>query len=363
MAKQERPLRRGWTTGTCATAAAKAAFAALVTGEFPDPVAVTLPRGEQPRFALALARKDGAAATAGIVKDAGDDPDVTHGALICATVRAAKAGAGVSFRAGEGVGTVTRPGLPLPPGEPAINPVPRRMIEAAIAEVAAANSCAADAEVEISIPGGEALAAKTLNGRLGIVGGLSILGTTGVVVPYSCSAWIHSIHRGIDVARAAGLTHIAGATGASSEAAVRKLHGLPEIALIDMGDFVGGMLKYLRRHRIARVTIAGGVAKMTKLAQGLTDLHSKRGEVEFATLAGFAAAAGAAAALCDRIKAANTAAEAFALAQAEAVALGDVVAGAAHKTAADVVEGCDIAIEIAVFDREQNLVGRAPFGS
>jgi len=363
MAKQERPLRRGWTTGTCAAAAAKAAFAALVTGEFPDPVAVTLPRGERPSFALAVARKESTSATAGIVKDAGDDPDVTHGALVCATVRVGKSGAGISFRAGEGVGTVTRPGLPLPPGEPAINPVPRRMIQQAIAEVAAANSCAADAEVEISIPGGEALAAKTLNGRLGIVGGLSILGTTGIVVPYSCSAWIHSIHRGIDVARAAGLTHIAGATGASSEAAVQKLYGLPEIALIDMGDFVSGMLKYLRRHRIARVTIAGGVAKMTKLAQGLTDLHSKRGEVDFATLSGFAAVAGGSAKLCERIKAANTAAEAFALAQADGIALGDAVARAAHKTAAAVVEGCDIAVEVAVFDREQNLVGRAPFAS
>ena len=157
-----------------------------------------------------------------MIKDAGDDPDVTHGALICATVRAGAPGTGVTFRAGEGVGTVTRPGLPLPPGEPAINPVPRQMIRDAIAEVAAAAGGAADAEVEISIPGGEALAAKTLNGRLGIVGGLSILGTTGIVVPYSCSAWIHSIYRGIDVARAAGLTHVAGATGASFGAAVAK---------------------------------------------------------------------------------------------------------------------------------------------
>ncbi len=361
MAKQERPLRRGWTTGTCAAAAAKAAFAALKTGEFPDPVVVTLPRGEQPSFALAMTRKDDNTATAGIIKDAGDDPDVTHGALICATVRAGEAGGGVRFRAGEGVGTVTRPGLPLPPGEPAINPVPRRMIHDAIAEVAAAAGCAADADVEISIPGGEALAAKTLNGRLGIVGGLSILGTTGVVVPYSCSAWIHSIHSGIDVARAAGLMHVAGATGASSETGVQKLYGLPEIALIDMGDFVGGMLKYLRRHPVPRVTIAGGVAKMTKLAQGLTDLHSRRGEVDFATLAGFAAAAGGAAKLCERIKAANTAAEAFALAQAEGIALGDMVARVAQQTAAQVVAGHDIAVEIVLFDREQNLVGRAPF--
>jgi cobalt-precorrin-5B (C1)-methyltransferase len=237
------------------------------------------------------------------------------------------------------------------------------MIQNAIAEVAAAAGRAADAEVEISIPGGGALAAKTLNGRLGIVGGLSILGTTGIVVPYSCSAWIHSIHSGIEVARAAGLTHIAGATGASSETGVQKLYDLPEIALIDMGDFVGGMLKYLRRHPVPRVTIAGGVAKMTKLAQGFTDLHSKRGAVDLAELANVAAAAGGSAELCARIIAANTTAEAFTHAQAEGIALGDMVAQAAQETAADLVAGRDIAIEIVVFDREQNLVGRAPFAN
>src|ERR1700676_1607729 len=275
MTTQDRPLRRGWTTGACATAAAKAAYAALVTGEFPDPVAVTLPRGARVSFALALTRRDAGSATAGVIKDAGDDPDVTHGALIVATVRAGAPGSGVTFRAGAGVGTVTRPGLAIAPGEPAINPVPRRMIRDAIAEVAALENRARDVEVEIAIPGGEELAAKTLNGRLGIVGGLSILGTTGIVVPYSCSSWIHAIHSGIDVARAAGLLHVAGATGSNSEAAVQKLHGLSETALIDMGDFVGGMLKYAKRHPVPRITIAGGFAKMTKLGQGLLDLHSK----------------------------------------------------------------------------------------
>jgi cobalt-precorrin-5B (C1)-methyltransferase len=361
MSKLVAPLRRGWTTGTCAAAAAKAAYAALITGEFLDPVEVTLPRGEKPGFALAMTRMADGAATAGVVKDAGDDPDVTHGALVCATVRAGAAGGGVIFRAGAGVGTVTRAGLPVAVGEPAINPVPRRMIRDAIAEVAAGAGRVPDAEVEISIPGGEALAARTLNGRLGIVGGLSILGTTGIVVPYSCSAWIHAIHSGIDVARAAGLTHIAGATGASSETGAQKLYGLPEIALIDMGDFVGGMLKYLRNHPVPRVTIAGGVAKMTKLAQGLTDLHSKRGEVDLATLANRAAAVGGAAQLCERIMTASTAAEAFTLAAAEGLALGDAVAQAAQNTAAQLVAGRDIAIEVVLFDREQNLVGRAPF--
>ena len=363
MASQDRPLRRGWTTGTCATAAAKAAYTALLTGEFPDPVEVSLPRGGRPAFALATTARGEGSATAGVIKDAGDDPDVTHGALILATVKRGAPGSGVSFRAGEGVGMVTRAGLPVPPGEPAINPVPRQMLREAIDEVAAANGEAADVVLEIAIPGGEALAAKTLNGRLGIVGGLSILGTTGIVVPYSCSAWIHSIHSGIAVARAAGIAHIAGATGAASEAAVKKLHGLPETALIDMGDFVGGMLKYLRRHPVPRVTIAGGVAKMTKLAQGLTDLHSKRGEVDLAALAKFVNDAGGGTDVERRILAANTAAQAFGIAQAASTALGDEVAQAAQATAAQVIAGTEIAVEVVLFDRDQNLVGRAPFKS
>jgi cobalt-precorrin-5B (C1)-methyltransferase len=361
MAGHASPLRRGWTTGTCATAAAKAAYTALVTGAFPDPVEVTLPGGGRPAFALATTAKAAGTATAGVVKDAGDDPDVTHGALILATVRRSAGGSGVVFRAGEGVGTVTRPGLPLAPGEPAINPVPRQMMRAAIEEVAAEHGDTGDVEIEIAIPGGEALAAKTLNGRLGIVGGLSILGTTGIVVPYSCSAWIHSIHRGIDVARAAGLTHIAGATGSTSEAAVQKLHGLPETALIDMGDFVGGMLKYVRTHPVPRVTVAGGVGKMTKLAQGLLDLHSRRGSVELAVLAELAKSAGGSEDLATRILASNNAAEAFGHAEKDAIALGDAVARAAQETAQAVVVGKDIEIEIAVFDRDGRLVGSAPF--
>src|SRR5690606_15221399 len=194
--KPEGPLRRGWTTGACATAATKAAYTALLTGGFPDPVAIRLPKGEEPAFALARETLGDGWASAGIVKDAGDDPDVTHGATVIATLRRGAAGSGVTFRAGEGVGTVTLAGLPVPPGEPAINPVPRRMMTEVVAALAAAHGDAGDVAIEVSIPGGEALAAQTWNPRLGIVGGLSILGTTGVVVPFSCAAWIHSIHRG-----------------------------------------------------------------------------------------------------------------------------------------------------------------------
>ena len=150
----------------------------------------------------------------------------------------------------------------------------------------------ADVLVTISIPDGAAIAEKTWNPRLGIIGGLSILGTTGIVHPFSCAAWIHSIHRGVDVARAAGLTHVAGSTGSTSEAAVQQLYSLPDIALIDMGDFAGGLLKYLRVHPIDKVTIAGGFAKITKLAQGAMDLHSARSQIDLSFLAKIALKAG-----------------------------------------------------------------------
>lgn len=360
MSDEEKPLRRGWTTGACATAAAKAACAALLSGKFPDPVEIGLPGGRRVAFALAQWERGDGFARASVVKDAGDDPDVTHGALVSATVRRGPRGSGVTFRRGEGVGLVTRPGLPIPPGEPAINPVPRKMVAQAIAETAGEG---ADIEVEIAIGEGEELAKRTLNPRLGIVGGLSVLGTTGVVIPFSCAAWIHSIHRGIDVARAMGLDHIAGSTGNASETAVQKHHGLHEVALIDMGDFVGGMLKYVKAHPVPRVTIAGGVAKMTKLAQGMLDVHSKRGAPDLDMLADVAAGEGADAALVAQIRAANTVAQAFAEAEAAGIRVGDAIAKRAWATAAPVLGGGDIALEILVFDRDGRLVGEAPFAA
>ena len=293
--KPEGELRRGWTTGACAAAATKAAFAALRTGTFPDPVSIRLPKGETPSFALALEGKGEGWAQAGIIKDAGDDPDVTHGCTVIATVRSR--GKGVTFKAGKGVGTVTRAGLPIAVGEPAINPIPREMMRKVIEEQGGG-----DVEIEISIPDGEALAQKTWNPRLGIVGGLSILGTTGIVHPFSCAAWIASIHRGVDVARAMGLTHIAGCTGSTSEDAVRAHFNLPLEAMMDMGDFAGGLLKYVREHPVARVTIGGGFGKITKLAQGAMDLHSGRSQVDFEWLARFAPES-----LHEDVKAANTA--------------------------------------------------------
>ncbi len=354
-------LRRGWTTGACASGAARAAFEALLTGQFPDPVPVALPKGLRPEFALATHELHADFARAGIVKDAGDDPDVTHGALIVATVRLAPAGTGVTFKAGEGVGTVTRPGLPLPVGEPAINPAPRAMIRANIEDVAARIGALADADVEISVPGGEKIAERTANGRLGIVGGLSILGTTGVVIPFSCSAWIHSIHRGVDVARASGCTHVGAATGETSEAAIRARYGLPDHALIDMGDFAGGTLKYLRDHPVARITIAGGPAKMAKLAQGRLDLHSKRGAVDLKALAERVAEAGGARSLADAIASANSGLHAFELAQAAGFDLAALVAEGAWRTGAGVLAGAPSELEIVVVGRDGRVLASSGF--
>jgi cobalt-precorrin-5B (C1)-methyltransferase len=292
-----------------------------------------------------------------VIKDAGDDPDVTHGAMIVAAVCLGAPGSGIEFRAGQGVGTVTRPGLPLAIGEPAINPVPRAMMRAAVAEVAAVHAAGGDAIIEISVPGGERLAERTLNGRLGIVGGLSILGTTGIVVPYSCAAWIDTIHRGIDVARALGLRHVAGGTGATSEAAVQRLYQLPDAAIIDMGDFVGGMLKYLRRHPVERITIAGGVAKMSKLGQGLLDLHSKRGELNRDWLATRARDAGASEALAELIRSMNTAAQAFDVAACEKVDLAATVAREARSAAAACL-GRSEGLEVILVDRSGSILAR-----
>lgn len=315
-------------------------------GAFPQEVGITLPKGETPVFPLVLTEAGAGFARVGITKDAGDDPDVTHGALIVVTVTVSLGG--VVFAAGEGVGTVTKAGLPIAVGEPAINPVPREMITAVVQEMADRFGQPPDIRVEVSVPGGRALALKTWNPRLGIEGGLSILGTTGVVRPFSCAAWIASIHRGIDVARAEKLPHVAGCTGATSEKAVQALYDLPDHAMLDMGDFAGGMLKYLVKRPVGRVTIGGGIGKMTKLAQGAVDLHSKRSQVDFAGLADLSGDM--------RVAEANTALEAYEIAGS---ALAEKVAGQALAQVQARFGSPDIAFDIVIIDRKGAIIARA----
>jgi cobalt-precorrin-5B (C1)-methyltransferase len=357
-------LRRGWTTGACATAATKAALTALLAGEFPDPVTITLPKGEMPSFPLTREKRDENSAMAGIVKDAGDDPDVTHGALVWSRVRLLPAGTGIVFKAGEGVGMVTKNGLPIARGEPAINPVPRQMMRQVVEEICNAHGLGCDVEITIGIENGAELALKTWNPRLGIVGGLSVLGTTGIVHPFSCAAWIHSIHRGIDVARAEGLSRVIAATGSASEDAAQAIYNLPEIALIDMGDFAGGMLKYLRVHPVPQLTISGGFAKLAKLANGALDLHSGRSQVNISSLVEsiegllldkneplFEE-------VKDRLLGANSALDVLEMSQDLGVNLPLEIARLAHHVVMETLRDAPVRVEIIVCARDGEVLAR-----
>ena len=343
--KPDTPLRRGWTTGACATAATKAALLRLWGGAWPETVSITLPKGETPVFALAFMDAGDGYAEAGIIKDAGDDPDVTHGALIRARVE--RSAGGVTFHAGVGVGMVTKAGLPIPVGEPAINPVPRALMDEVVAELASEFGHSPDIAITITVPNGAELAQKTWNPRLGIKGGLSILGTTGVVRPFSCAAWIASIHRGVDVARAGNTTHVSGCTGATSERIVQGLYGLPDHAMLDMGDFAGGLLKYLRQHPVPRLTIGGGIGKLAKLAQGAMDLHSGRSQVDFDILADWMGD--------DRLRGANTVLEAYEICGEP---LADLIAVKAREQALSVVRDAGIDIDVVVIDRAGTILAR-----
>ncbi|QOE08312.1 cobalt-precorrin-5B (C(1))-methyltransferase [Pseudomonas sp. s4] len=355
--EQPAPLRSGLTTGSCATATSLAAARLLLGGESSDAVSITLPKGKVVQMRLEFCRLTSQGAEAGTLKDAGDDPDVTHGALLYSQVRL-MAEPGIRFVAGTGVGTVTRPGLVLAVGEPAINPVPRRMISDHLQRLADECSYPGGFEVTVNVQGGEQLALKTMNPRLGILGGLSILGTSGIVRPFSCAAYIASIHQGIDVAHTNGYTHIAACTGNASEDTMRRVYGLPEIALIEMGDFVGAVLKHLRKVPVPRLTLCGGFGKISKLAAGHMDLHSRHSSIDLPQLAGWAADIGADAALQASIITANTSQQALALAHAAGIPLGDAVCAHALAFARSVVPA-QVQVEVFAIDRQGGIVGRA----
>jgi len=308
-------LRTGFTTGACAAAAARAAARALLTGAPVPWIAIVLPNGQEARFAVSRYELEDGRARCGVVKDAGDDPDVTHGAEIVAEVSLSDR-PGVELRGGQGVATVTRPGLGLDPGQPAINPVPRRNItEMVRVELEAAGRTGA--VVTISVPEGERLAALTLNPRLGLVGGISILGTSGIVRPFSTAAWQVSVTQAIDVARAAGQAHLVLTTGGRTERfAMALLPDLPEQAFIQVGDDVGLGLRHAARRGAERATVVAMVGKLAKMAGGATQTHVSWSRVEAAVLGEVAGAAGAGRALAADIAGANTARHALELADA-----------------------------------------------
>jgi cobalt-precorrin-5B (C1)-methyltransferase len=265
-------LRSGFTTGTCAAAAAKAA-ALLLLGRLNQPeVEVELPDGERVSFPIVLKERTGDEARAGVRKDAGDDPDVTHGVMVIASV-AFKEGTGILYKAGEGIGTVTKAGLSVAPGGPAINPVPREMITRAVSEVTDQGLT-----ITLSIPGGQELAAKTFNPRLGIVGGLSILGTTGRVRPFSCPALRESLRCSLSVAWAAGIKAPVFVPGHIGERAARNLFSLRPEQVIEVSNEWGFMLDCLAEMNWEKLLVLGHPGKLAKLADGHWDTHSSRSQ-------------------------------------------------------------------------------------
>lgn len=300
-------LREGYTTSACAMAAATAATRVLLTGEKLGSITVDLPAKERVTFQLERCEIGTESVTCGIIKDAGDDPDVTHGLEIQATMSWSDQ-PGITLKGGDGVGIVTRPGLPVPVGEPAINPVPRRMITGAVADEAGQAAAGRGLLVIISVPGGEDAAKQTMNPKLGIVGGISILGTSGIVKPFSTSAYRASIYIELKMAAHNGVKHAVLTTGKRSATYAQKHYpNLPEYAFVQVGDHIDYGLKQVRRLRFEQVTLSSMIGKVSKLAQGRMQTHVSEGEVDLSFLAEVAAALGADDVLCKRILEANTA--------------------------------------------------------
>jgi cobalt-precorrin-5B (C1)-methyltransferase len=380
-APKRRGLRTGYTTGACAAAATRGACLAL-GGDIREAVSIPLPAGFSATFQLLGVSASSPHARASVIKDAGDDPDVTHGAEICAEVmvgeeappaigrdwsvsgrgavarRLAK-GSTLELRSGPGVGVVTRPGLGLPVGGPAINPVPRRMIARSVRE--SLRPLAPMVTVTVSVRDGEVLARRTLNGRLGIEGGLSILGTTGVVRPYSTAAWKASVLQGVDVAAAGGCTEIVASTGGRSEAYARRLFpNLAAAAFVEMGEFTGHLLKRARDRDLRVVHLSGMVGKFSKIACGHFMTHVAGNQVDTAYLADLAERAGGEPNLVAAVRGANTARHAQELVTATGLdGFFDLLCTDVVRSCSQLV-GAEPEVRALLFDFKGRLLGRAP---
>jgi cobalt-precorrin-5B (C1)-methyltransferase len=357
-------LRSGFTTGSCSAAAAKAAAEALLNGSCRTSVEIPFPDGSRKSFAvhtcLVSEGVDSIFATASIIKDAGDDPDVTNKAEISATVSLSHSEprasdcvlvGNIQLWRGEGVGTVTKPGLAIGVGEPAINPVPRQMIAEAVGEITSE-----PVKVIISVTGGERLAEKTLNKRLGILGGLSILGTTGIVRPISADAWTATIAASMDVAKSAGLDDIVISTGRTSERGAQQLLNLPEEAYAMMGDYLEFSLKQAAKTGFSKIHLSGMWAKVMKAALRIPQTHVRNGALEVADGANLLEHLGASGELLKKFEQANTAREM--LTHIEAAGATDLIQGVLLKAKqyAEDVSGVEVAVYL--IDHKAEVIAR-----
>ncbi|MDO9043179.1 MAG: cobalt-precorrin-5B (C(1))-methyltransferase CbiD, partial [Desulfocapsaceae bacterium] len=296
-------LRSGYTTGACAAAAAKAATIMLIKGVAQDQVDIPFPDGTRVSFQLCACQWSDpthTATLAAVIKDAGDDPDVTNRARIEAEVRfiqqVQKQDEQIIIAGGKGIGTVTKPGLAIPVGEPAVNPVPRKMIREAMLEALSLSETDFNRSLQVilSVPNGEDLAKKTLNHRLGIIGGLSILGTTGIVRPVSAEAWTATISASMNVACKSGVKEIVLSTGRTSELAAQQQLLLPDEAYVMMGDYLQFSLEDAKKHGFAAIHLAAMWAKVLKGAMRIPQTHVRHGALEIEDAISFLATLGVA---------------------------------------------------------------------
>ncbi len=303
----EGPLRHGYTTGACATACTKGALLSLIRQITVESVDIWIPAGELVNFHLQDIHFTDNSACATTIKDGGDDPDATHGAQIVSTVSLIDGGE-IEIDGGTGVGRVTKLGLPIPPGMAAINPIPRKMIREVAQQILAEYGIQRGVRVVISVPGGEEIAKKTLNGRLGIVGGISILGTRGIVVPFSLSSYKASIRYSFSIAKEQDIHTIVLTTGGRSEKyAIKMYPDLPIEAFVEMGDFVGFAAKCAKPTKMTEIRYVGMLGKFSKAAQGIMMVHAQTAPVDFSFIARVAQESGVPAHLCAHILEANTA--------------------------------------------------------
>ncbi len=348
-----RRLRYGFTTGACAAAAAKGAALMLRDQRLVQEAEIVLPGGERPRFRLHGQEFTECSAACFVVKDAGDDPDVTNGAEVHARVSLAEGEPQIVIEGGAGIGRVTKPGLAVPVGAWAINPVPRRMIEEAIREVFPQQVARGTLRVTVSIPNGAELARRTLNERLGIVGGLSILGTTGIVRPVSAKAWTDTIDTAIDVALAGGCSTVVLSTGRTSElVAERHLvagEGLPEEAFVMMGDHVGHALRVCAAKGVRDVVVAAQFAKLLKIACGHEQTHVASSELDLRTLLEWVELETRNSELGTLVKRANTAREVLEASGNNPELVG-LVCARVREFAERLAPGCDVKVLLAGYD-------------
>jgi len=305
--KPRQKLRTGFTTGTCATAAARAALQAIISKKKIDSIKVSLPKEKEIIINIVSCRFDDTTASCSVIKDGGDDPDVTHGAEIIVSLEITQKTGQIEIDGGEGVGRVTKPGLGLEVGSAAINPTPKKMISQNLMEVGKEILQKNGIKVMISVPKGKEIAPKTDNPRLGIIGGISILGTTGIVIPYSTASFAASIRQSLDVTIAMGDSTVVLTTGGRSEDFVKKEINLPDHCFVQMGDFSGYTIQQCAKKSIKKAHVAGFIGKLTKIAMGVKQTHVKGSKVDMDFLAKIAQKCNATKETIQEIKNANTA--------------------------------------------------------